>query len=183
MKLRHFLVPAGAALAAAAPASAAVTVVGNSSARLCYDAAEHNRVSGQALDHCDRALRDEQLTASDMVATYVNRGILKLRGGDAPAAIADFDAAIRTNPGEAEAYLNKGIAVLRVTNNRKDAVALFDMALARNTRRPAIAYYARAVAHELDGRLKQAYADYRQASAADPKWNEPKLDLARFKVR
>ena len=34
----------------------------------------------------------------DLVATYVNRGILKLRRGQIEAAIADFDAALRLDP-------------------------------------------------------------------------------------
>jgi len=38
----------------------------------------------------------------------------------------------------------------------------------RSTRRPAIAYYGRAVANELGGKLKQAYLDYREASRIDP---------------
>ena len=53
----------------------------------------------------------------------------------------------------------------------------------KNTRRPAIAYYGRAVAHELGGNVKQAYRDYRQASLIEPKWRDPQTELARFTVR
>ncbi len=182
MKLRTFLFAAGAALAAT-PAIAAVTVVGNSSARLCYDAAESGAVGAQGMGYCDKALREENLSSYDTVATHVNRGILKLRRNDLDDAIADFDRAISMDPQQAEAYLNKGIAVLRQPGGKDEAVRLFDTAIERNTRRPAIAYYGRAVAHELSGRIRQAYFDYRQASAADPKWAEPKAELARFTVR
>jgi hypothetical protein len=69
---------------------------------------------------------------------------------------------------------------------RKDeglmAVGLFDSALAKKTRRPALAYYGRGVAREMTGRLREAYQDYRQASLIEPRWNEPKAELARFTV-
>jgi tetratricopeptide (TPR) repeat protein len=182
MKLRHFLATAGAALAATS-ATAAVTVIGNTSARLCYEAAESKAHIAQGLGYCDKALRDESLSTSDTVATHVNRGILKLRRGELDNAIADFDRAIGMDADEAEAYLNKGLAVLRRPDGKDEAVRLFDTALAKKTRKPAVAYYARGVAHELNGRVRQAYLDYRQASAADPKWAEPKAELARFTVR
>jgi tetratricopeptide (TPR) repeat protein len=73
--------------------------------------------------------------------------------------------------------------VLRQPDGKDEAVRLFDTALAKNTRKPAIAYYARGVAHELNGRLRHAYSDYRKASAADPNWVEPQAELARFTVR
>jgi hypothetical protein len=59
---------------------------------------------------------------------------------------------------------------------------MFDTAIAKKTRRPELAYYGRAVAHELAGQVRAAYQDYRQASRLDPKWRQPKLELARFRV-
>jgi len=182
MKLRYILLAAGVALPAV-PAHAAVTVLGNTFARTCYDAAEARTSDAAEIVNCDRALREENLTDSDRVATHVNRGILKLRTGAVDAAIADFDRAIALNPGEAEAYLNKGMAVLRMPEGEEQAVGLFDAALSKKTRKPAIAYYGRAVANELNGRIKEAYRDYRQANLIDPKWREPKTELARFTVR
>ncbi len=182
MKLRYILLTAGMALAAS-PAHAAVTVIGNSLARTCYEAAESRFSNGEAIVDCDRALSEENLMDSDRVATHVNRGILKLRGGAVDSAIADFDRAIDLNPAEAEAYLNKGMALLRLPEGEDQAIGLFDAALEKKTRKPAIAYYGRAVANELNGRIREAYRDYRQASVIDPKWREPKVELARFTVR
>ena len=182
MKLRYILLTAGLALSAA-PAHAAVTVVGSTFARTCYDAAESRFAGTEAISDCDQALRQENLTGYDRVATHVNRGILKLRGGAVDAAIADFDRAIDLDPGEAEAYLNKGMAVLRLPEGEDQAIGLFDAAIQKKTRRPAIAYYGRAVANELNGRIREAYRDYRQASAMDPKSRQPKAELARFTVR
>ena len=166
------------------PAAAAITVIGSSSARLCYEAAEaRSDPSIDAINRCDEALERDSLTQYEMVATYVNRGILKLRRGQIERAIADFDTAIERDPNEPEAYLNKGMATLRLPNGWEQAVPLFNTAIERRTRRPAVAYYGRAVAHELGGEIKAAYHDYRQASVLEPKWNDPRAELTRFTVR
>jgi len=174
-----------AALAASAfPAAAAITVIGSSSARLCYEAAEARSLpSSSAIDRCDDALQREPLTDYEIVATYVNRGILKLRRGQIEPAIADFNTAIDRDPTEPEAYLNKGMATLRLPNGWEAALPLFNTAIEQKTRRPAVAYYGRAVAHELAGEVKAAYRDYRQASVLEPNWREPQTELARFTVR
>jgi tetratricopeptide (TPR) repeat protein len=183
MTIGKFLITAGVA-ALAVPAAAAVTVLGATSARLCYEAAEaRSTPSDSNIDLCDDAIKGEALTEYEMVATYVNRGILKLRRGQIDDAISDFDTAIARNPDEPESYLNKGMAKLRLPNGWDEALPLFDTAIAKDTRRPAVAYYGRAVANELGGRLKQAYLDYRQASRIDPKWQDPQKELARFTVR
>lgn len=182
MTQRYILLAAGLA-AIAASAQAAVTTIGNSYARSCYDAASSRFGGAEAIEECDLAFRQENLSNSDRVATYVNRGILKLRLPDVNGAIADFDSAIRLDSGEAEAYLNKGMALLRLPDREGQAIGQFDAALQKKTRKPAFAYYGRAVAHELNGRLKEAYRDYRQASELDPDWRDPKKELARFTIR
>jgi len=173
-----------AALLAASPGAAAVTVLGNSSARICYEAAESRSMPTQNLIRtCDEAMRADALSDFDRVATLVNRGILKARLGNVDEAIVDYDAALKRDPSEAEAYLNKGFALLRLDDAAQDARPQFDSALAKKTRRPELAYYGRAVANELTGQVRAAYEDYRQASLLDPKWQDPKSDLARFRVR
>jgi tetratricopeptide (TPR) repeat protein len=180
--LGKFLIP-GAILLGASPAIAAVQVIGSSSARMCYEAADaQGKPTPDELQRCNAALAEDALPRHDETATYVNRGILKLRLGRLEDAVADFDNAIGKDPDEAEAYLNKGMAVLRM-NDGAQAVTLFDSALQRKTRRPALAYYGRGVAQEMAGKLKEAYLDYRQASLIEPEWREPKIELSRFTVR
>ncbi|MBV8687234.1 MAG: hypothetical protein JOZ90_01430 [Alphaproteobacteria bacterium] len=170
--------------ATAAPAFAAVTVLGSSAARMCYDAAESKFVTPAAgIERCNEALGHENLSDYDTVATYVNRGILRLRLGLVDEAIADFDRAIARDPDQAEAYVNKGMAMLRRSDGWSDAVTLFDTGIEKRTRRPAIAYFGRAVANEMGGHIKQAYLDYRQASLLEPRWGDPKAELSRFTVR
>jgi tetratricopeptide (TPR) repeat protein len=176
------LVIAALLAALAAPASAAVFVIGNSDARLCYESADSPMLPGpRDLRRCDEALLHENLTNYETVATHVNRGILRLRRGLTDEAVADFDRAIALDPEQPEAYLNKGAALIR-RHNPQDALQLFTVALERNTSRPAIAHYGRAVANEQLGNVAAAYHDYRRASELDPEWREPRTELARFRV-
>jgi tetratricopeptide (TPR) repeat protein len=178
----HFLF-AAAALLVATPAIGAVSVIGNSAARSCYLAAEtRGSPTMDVLRFCDDALYREALTDDELVATFVNRGILKARLGKLDAAISDYDAALSRDPDEPEAYLNKGFALLHLSESGQEAKPLFDSALAKKTRRPELAYYGRGVAHELSGEVRAAYQDYQQASRMDPKWRQPKMELARFRV-
>ena len=171
-----------AALAFAGPAVAAVTVIGNTSARMCFEAADSTGAAVSGLRYCDEALDVEALTKNDRVATLVNRGILKMRKGDYDAAIADFDTAIAEDGQQAEAYLNKGVALLRGSTDYARAVPLFTTALEKRTRRPELAYLGRGMAHEMNGEVKAAYLDYKQAQALAPTWKEPAAELARFTV-
>ncbi len=181
MKFKFLLTTA--VIAVAAPAGAAVTVIGSSSARMCYEAAESPSLPDRAaIDFCNEALDAEVLTNSDRVATHVNRGILKSRLGISQEAMADFDAALSLDPNQPEAYLNKGVVLIR-QDSADAALPLFTIALEKNTRRPAIAYYGRGIAHEELGNLRSAYSDYKRAAAEDPKWKDPQRDIARFVVR
>ena len=181
--LGKFLLAAGA-LAAPAPLTAAVMVIGNSSARLCYEAAE-TRPSPDAGDfaHCDAALSRENLTKRNRVATLVNRGVLSLKLRHYEAALADFDKALELDPAQAEASLNKGTTMLRLPGGAERALPLFSAAIANRTTQPAIAYYGRGVANEMAGNLKAAYRDYRMASRLDPRWRDPQIQLSRFAVK
>jgi len=176
----HFLF-AAAALLVATPAIGAVRAIGNSAARSCYLAAEtRGSPTSDVLRFCDEALKNA-VSHDEVVASLVNRGILKSRLGDLDGAMSDYDSALERDPDQAEAYLNKGFALLDLDSGEA-AKPLFDSALAKKTLRPELAYYGRGVAHELTGEISAAYQDYRQASRIDPKWRQPKVELARFRV-
>jgi tetratricopeptide (TPR) repeat protein len=172
-----------AALAATSfPAIGAVVVVGSSAARQCYEsAASPLHPTAGAVARCNDALSNEGTSFDDTVATYVNRGILKLRSGQTDDAIADFDTAMRMNPNQPEAYLNKGAALIN-QNNPRDALPLFTVALERNTNRPAMAHFGRAMANEDLGNISEAYRDYQRAAQLEPEWPDAQTELARFRV-
>ena len=166
----------------AGPGLAAITIIGSSPARLCYEAADSSAMpTAESLSACEHALSSGSLSFGDRVATHVNRGILRLRGRDVAAAIADFDAATALDPAAAEPYLNKGAALVRL-NDAAGAARLFSLALERGPERPAIAHFGRAVALEALGNLRDAYRDYSRASELEPGWTDPQRELRRFQV-
>lgn len=181
MATRKLLI--AAALAATSfPATGAVVVVGSSAARSCFEAAASEIYpSRAAMTRCNEAIGSEATSFDDVVATHVNRGILKLRTGMTEAAIADFDRAMEMNPAQPEAYLNKGAALIRL-NNPRDALPLFTVALERNTNRPAIAHFGRAMANEDLGNITEAYRDYQRAVQLEPEWADAQTEFARFRV-
>jgi tetratricopeptide (TPR) repeat protein len=175
--------------AVATPASArptpvgAVTVLGNSAARSCYEEAESvGRPNPNVIALCDQAIAREPLSRRDRVATHINRGILRVRSGNVARGIEDFDAAIEGDPTIAEAWFNRGVALMR-TAGPEEALPSFNQAVERATNRPALAHFGRAVALEALGNVQGAYADYQRASQLDPDWDRPRAELARFSVR
>ncbi|HKR24676.1 MAG TPA: tetratricopeptide repeat protein [Allosphingosinicella sp.] len=164
------------------PAFAGVIVLGSSSARLCYEAADAPvRPTPRDLALCDEALGEPGISHHDYVATFVNRGILRLRRGLVEESIGDFDRAMALDPNQPEAYLNKGAALI-ARNDMQGALPLFTVALERRTNRPAIAHFGRAIANETLGNVVAAYRDYRRASELDPDWADPRTELRRFRV-
>lgn len=165
----------------ASAAQGAVTIIGSSYARACYEAAEFDRAPQPSLQLCNQAF-EEAMSLHDRTATFVNRGIVYMRMGALDRAISDYDAALQLKPDLAEAYVNKGIALLHQGDD-KGAVAALDRALTLEPSRPEIAYYTRGIAHELLGDVRAAYQDYSRAAELKPEWSEPKEQLSRFTVR
>lgn len=164
------------------PASASIAVIGASSARLCYEAADAAILpTRRDFQRCTEALDEFGITRHDIVATYVNRGILRLRRNLVAEAIADFDMALSLDPDQPEASLNKGAALIR-QDNARDALPLFTAALEHRTNRPALAYMGRAIAYETLGDARAAYRDYRMANRIEPNWAAPRTELQRFRV-
>ena len=159
MRLGHALKIAllAGAMGAALPAQAAVTMLGGGMGRECYVAAELKRDYRSSIDVCTRALTEESLSRRDRAATLVNRGIIFMHAREMERAIADYRAAIRTAPNLAEAHVNYGIALLHKGGADRESIAALTRGLAMNPSRPEVAFFTRAVAHELVGNLRAAY--------------------------
>ncbi|WP_448577352.1 tetratricopeptide repeat protein [Thermaurantiacus sp.] len=183
--MRRFSVLAVASLWAmlGAPADAAVSIIGGGLARECYLAAESKFERSMALDVCNRALQTEVLKLRDRAATLVNRGIIHMQARDLKRALADYDAALALMPDLAEAHVNRGIALLHKGGVDREAVAALTRGLELKPMRPEVAYYTRAVAHEILGDARAAYEDYQAAAAARPGWEDPIEQLKRFSVQ
>lgn len=176
------LVAATAVLVPTLASAQAITTIGSSAAQACYEAARDRHRSQAALANCEQALNGA-LSAADLVATHVNRGILFALRANFPLALQDYDKAISLDPDLAEAYLNKGLLLLRVPKREREALAVINLAIEKRTTKPAIAFVARAIAHEGLGDFGAAYRDYQQAAILDPKWDLPVRELRRFRAK
>lgn len=185
MKLRNLIACsigiASAAMLAALPASAAVTVLGQGLSQACYKAAEFNGNPETGIATCTTALDQQALAPKDRAATYINRGILRARSGDLTAALVDYDAGLKLNPQLGEGYIDRGAAFIAM-KRYKAALADIDKGLSLGTKKPHIAYYDRAIAHEALGDIKAAYQDYKQAVELAPDFQLAIRQLKRFKV-
>ncbi len=182
--MHHLLVATAAAalIAASAATAQSITTIGSGAAEACYEAARQRRASETALDECNQAISGV-LSSSDLVATHVNRGIIHALKKDYPKALLDYDQAISLDPDEPEAFLNKGLLLLRLGTRDAEALRLLNLAIAYKTRMPALAFFARGIAHEQLGHTAAAYRDYRQAAELSPKWDLPIRELRRFRKR
>jgi tetratricopeptide (TPR) repeat protein len=175
----------GGALVAAAfafshGAFGAVTVIGAGPASLCYDGAENGGDPGQYITYCNEALGG-YLTVRDRAATFINRGVLRLDLKDASAALGDFDAGLGLDPDLGEGYIDRGASLI-MKKDFAEALKSIDKGIGLGARRPALAYFDRAIAHEGLGDIPAAYKDYQQALVAQPDFTMASDELKRFKV-
>jgi len=170
------------ALCTALPAQAGIMVIGGSYAEGCFKAAEQSNATLESIGTCDRAFSEQSLSAEDELATYVNRGILRMLRSNYSGADTDFASATAMDPRRAEPWLNMGILRFK-QGNSAEARALFSKAIELGTDAPEIAYYGRGLANEELGNLKSAYVDLRKAVELRPNWREPARELARYQVR
>jgi cytochrome c-type biogenesis protein CcmH/NrfG len=59
-------------------------------------------------------------------------------------------------------------------------VKVTELGLQLGSKEPERGWYNLGIAYERLGNLQKAYESYRQASILDPKWQEPKDEMARF---
>ena len=164
---------------APAPKGAMVSSLGGSSAQSCFQAAVARDAS--AMSDCDAAIGTESIPYEDLVASYVNRGVLQLVRADYSAAEADFNQAMAMQASQPEAWLNKGIARYQ-QGDFKGAREMFSRALELKTSYAALAYFGRGLANEDSGDIRGAYADLQKAAQLSPEWTAPQEQLVRFKV-
>jgi tetratricopeptide (TPR) repeat protein len=156
-----------------------VRMAADSHARACADFAAVLDRSDRAIVRCNRAVRDESRNRPNLVITYINRGNIRLARAEYALALADFDAAIATEPANAEAYLNKGVALIALEQFGPAIVSLTE-AVSRGVHEPHKAYYNRAVAREALGDFRGALEDYTTALAIRPDWGLADAEMQRL---
>jgi tetratricopeptide (TPR) repeat protein len=159
--------------------SGAQTIIGAPRASACANAAMAGRADAEVIADCDEGLRSETLDRKQATFTYLNRGAVHLRMGNAEAALNDFDEAIKLTPKSADALINRGAALVMLKRNG-EAVATLTRALQLKPAMPETAYYYRATAREALNDVRGAYEDYNTALLIKPDWALVAADMARF---
>ena len=181
MKLRTLIGALALSFGLAGSAGAAVTVMGDSSAQQCSEAAFHEQADSASMQLCTEAIGESMLDRRDLAGTYINRGVMWMIRRDYSAARADFQRAIEIDPALGEAWVNRG-AVAIIDKHFQDGIDDISKGLTLGTEEPAKAYYNRGVAYEGIDDEKSAYLDYQQALALQPGWELPQHELLRFTV-
>lgn len=175
------LAAAAFAVLVASPAFAQVTIIGESLATECSQAARAGAHGIRAINVCSTALQNEPLGPRERAGTLVNRGVMFLRDRDWADAQRDFDTAVAMQPMMGEAWINRGAALV-AQKRFAQGVADIDHGLALNPEEPEKAYYNRALALEQLDDMKGAYLAYMKASELAPAWQAPRTELQRFTV-
>jgi tetratricopeptide (TPR) repeat protein len=181
MRFQSIVVAGVLALCVAGSAGAAVTVLGDTSAQECSEAAFHDKADDASMGACNLALSGELLGRRDRAGTFINRGVMWMIRKDYQAARGDFERAIAIDPDLGEAWVNRG-AINILDKRYQDGISDIDKGLQLGTEEPAKAYYNRGVAYEGIDDEKSAYLDYEQALTLEPGWDLPKQELLRFTV-
>jgi tetratricopeptide (TPR) repeat protein len=158
----------------------ALVVVGEGPERHCFQAAKTGLDLIAGVGHCNLALNNP-LIIEDRVATFVNRGVILHKLNRIESAMNDFNLALRINPEQADAWLNRGVAKLSL-KDYADALVDIQKGIDLGPSEPAVAYFNRAIAYEKLNRISDAYYDYQRALKAAPGWAAAASALARFRV-
>lgn len=181
MKIKLVIAAAVTALIAET-ASAQVFVIGKGLGGECFQKTENRfsnfRVAEQV---CTRALREQTMTRQNRAATYVNRGVLRMREGLYEQALADYSEALSLRPEMGAAYLNQGAAHIYLKDFDSALVAL-NRAIDLDSPDLFAAHYNRAIAKENTGDVSGAYDDFVTALELKPGWDLAERQLSRFTV-
>jgi tetratricopeptide (TPR) repeat protein len=181
MKIRELFAIAATLTLAALPAHAAITVLGNTLAHNCFEAAEFGGNPNEGIAMCTSALSGPALSTADRAATLVNRGILKSRDEDPNGALDDYNRGLSLDANLGEGYVDRGATYI-VMQRYNDALTDINKGIALGAKKPEIAYYDRAIVDEAMGDVRSAYQDYRKAVELEPDFTLATEQLARFKV-
>ncbi|MEM9738331.1 MAG: tetratricopeptide repeat protein [Pseudomonadota bacterium] len=166
----------------ALPATGQAVIIGSGIAKDCFMQVQAQSSRFVEVDRlCTRALDLETMTRTNRAATYVNRGIIRMRAGNYDTALRDYERAINLEEGMGAAYLNRGAAFIH-KGEYVSAMTALDRAIALETSDLPAAHYNRALAREQVGDVTGAYYDFKTASELMPEWPLPQQQLERFTV-
>lgn len=183
----------GALVIPASACAQAIAVFGGGWGEACWRAAlastfihmdsavEEAHWKAESIGNCDDAIAGGGLGRQDLAATYVNRGILEMSREQYVVAQTNFREALRYIPKLPEAHVDLGSTLINL-HRYEDGVRETELGLTLGSKEPQRGYYNLGIAYERLGNLQKAYESYRQASTLDPKWKDPRDEMARFVV-
>ena len=181
MRLKLLFAAAATALVAET-ASAQVFIIGEGLGGECYQVTKRKASNFRmAEDTCTRALREQAMTRKNRAATYVNRGVLRMRVGRYGDSLADYREALKLQPELGEAYLNMGAAYI-YQKDFSAALSPLDRAIELVSDDLFAAHYNRAIARENTGNVYGAYTDFQTSLDLKPGWELAERQLTRFSV-
>ena len=124
----------------------------------------------EANSACERAMSDERVRLRDLADSFVNRGQMHYARREFDQAIADFNRAIRFDPGFALAFGNRANA-WSMKKDFKQAIADYSRAIQLDREFPS-AYTGRGLVLEEIGDVVGARKDYQAAIAAPMKYQD-----------
>jgi tetratricopeptide (TPR) repeat protein len=172
----------------------AIQVFGGGQAESCWRAAlastflhmdsatMEERWKADSIAACDDALSGSVMDTRDRAATLVNRSILEMSRENYPVAEKNLDDALVLLPKLPEAHVDLGSTLMNM-KRYDEGVKETELGIQLGTKEPQRAWYNLGIGYERLGNIQKAYESYRQASLLDPKWQEPKDEMARFTVQ
>lgn len=168
---------------AAALQAQSVTIFGGNFAQNCYENATYSvfisEASRRDLDDCNKAIMQGRLNRRDLVATYINRGIINVQIGDVGRAEADYLTALDMSDRTPETFLNLGNLQYMMTNYHR-AIADYDHAESLGFSQSHILHLNRGMALYRLGSLDEAEAEYLKALEIRPNWTRAHDQIARL---
>jgi tetratricopeptide (TPR) repeat protein len=183
----------GTLMIPAAASAQALAVLGGGWGEACWRAAlastfihmdsavEEAHWKADSIANCDDAIAGAVLDRKDLAATYVNRGILEMSRENYRVAEDNFHSALTYIPKLPEAHVDMGSTLIN-QHRYQEGVKETELGLSLGSKEPQRGWYNLGIAYERLGNLQKAYESYRQASVLDPKWQDPKDEMARFVV-
>lgn len=170
------------ALMATPVAAAQVLVLGSGLGKDCYQAVKFAKTSLRSAEQvCTKALSAGNLDIRNRAATFVNRGIARMRDGRYDAALSDYASAENLNAKKGPLYLNRGAAHI-YKKDFQSALADLNTAIELDSQDLFAAYYNRGIAKENTGDVQGAYFDFQKSLELNPEFKQAEVQLERFIV-
>lgn len=173
-------------ISSSAVAQSMLILGGNSDAQACYraagTAAQFKHADRQALNACNTAIEAGNLQSADLLASYVNRGIVLAAREEYTAAVADYRRAERMNPNSPEVAINIG-NLWFMSGHFDEAIERYSFVLDNSERHRSTAHYNRGMAFENAGDAGSAVADYQAALDLAPEWERVRSRLEKLQSK